>query len=84
MPLFRFGNVAILSIAGWLARETEVWEKGGRRGGREGKVGRGKREGEVGCMRRTIEAAKLRYTTDMPLRGNHTLTSLCMLASSRE
>ena len=48
MPLLRFGNIAIVSIAGWLARETEVWEKCGRRGGKESKVGREKRDGEVG------------------------------------
>jgi len=40
LPLLRFGNIAIVSIAGWLARETELWEKGGRRGGKESKVGR--------------------------------------------
>lgn len=48
MPLLRFGNIAIVSIAGWLARVTEVWEKGGRRGGKESEVGREKRDGEVG------------------------------------
>jgi hypothetical protein len=50
LPLLRFGNIAIVSIAGWLARETEVWEKGGRRGGKESEVGREKRDGEVGWM----------------------------------
>jgi hypothetical protein len=48
LPLLRFGNIAIVSIAGWFARESEVWEKGGRRGGKESKVGREKRDGEVG------------------------------------
>lgn len=61
MPLLRFGNVSIVSIAGWLARETEVWEKGGRRGRKEGKVRREKRVGEVGCMKRTIKANKTPY-----------------------
>ena len=61
MPLLRFGNIAIVSIAGWLARETEVWEKGCRRGGKESKVGRDTRDGEVGWMKRTVEADKTAY-----------------------
>jgi hypothetical protein len=31
-----------------MSRETEVWEKDGRKGGKESKVGREKRDGEVG------------------------------------
>ena len=48
LPLLRFGNIAIVLTAGWLARETEVWETGSRRGGKESKVGREKRDGEAG------------------------------------
>jgi hypothetical protein len=40
--LLRFGNVAYVSIPGWLVRETEIWDKGGGAGGKEGKVGREK------------------------------------------
>ena len=58
MPLLRFGNIAIVSIAGCLTRETEAWEKDGRRGGKEIKVGRATRDGEVGWKKRTVEADK--------------------------
>jgi hypothetical protein len=62
LPLLRFGNIAIVSIAGWLARETEVWEKGSRREGKESKVGREKRGGEVGCVKKKNEACKTAYS----------------------
>lgn len=41
------------SPVGWRGRQ--VWEKVGRRGGKEGDVGREKREGEVGCIEKQTE-----------------------------